>query len=194
MSNIQVNKGRRYGRILLIFLGYALLTIVMTWPAAGQLGTHIPGIIGDSYVHLWTFTWLKEHIFQLTSLDAFYTNQIYYPAGVSLLNHNLAWVNFAIWLPFQAIFGPEAGYTIAFLLIFPFNGIAAYLLGKELGLAETAAFLAGLMTAFWPYNLSHHGHPNLLLIAWVLFALLYLHRLGKIQAGAMQFGLAYFWV
>ena len=35
MSNIQVNKGRRYGRILLIFLGYALLTIVMTWPAAG---------------------------------------------------------------------------------------------------------------------------------------------------------------
>ncbi|MCB9008405.1 MAG: glycosyltransferase family 39 protein [Ardenticatenaceae bacterium] len=191
MSNIQVNKGRRYGRILLIFLGYALLTIVMTWPAAGQLGTHIPGIIGDSYVHLWTFTWLKEHIFQLTSLDAFYTNQIYYPAGVSLLNHNLAWVNFAIWLPFQAIFGPETGYTIAFLLIFPFNGIAAYLLGKELGLAETAAFLAGLMTAFWPYNLSHHGHPNLLLIAWVLFALLYLHRLGENSSwrNAVWFGL-----
>lgn len=169
----------RYGRTLLVFLSFALLTIVMTWPAVGQLGKQIPGTIGDSYVHLWTFTWIKNNLFQLTSLDAFYTTQIYYPAGVSLLNHNLAWVNFAVWLPLQAIFGPEAGYTIAFLLIFPFNGLAAYLLAKELELSETAAYLTGLITSFWPYNLSHHGHPNLILIAWILFALLYLHRLSK---------------
>ena len=168
-----------FGRILPIFVSYSLLTIPMTWPAASQLGSHIPGVIGDSYVHLWTFTWLKKSLFSLNSLDAFYTHQIYHPVGVSLLNHNLAWVNFAIWLPLQAIFGPEAGYSLAFLLIYPFNGISAYLLSRELGVTETAAFVAGLITAFWPYNLSHFGHPNLILIAWIILTLLYLYRFSK---------------
>ena len=168
-------------RPFLIFTIYALLTIVMTWPAFGQLGTHIPGTIGDSYVHLWTFTWLKNNLLHLTSLDAFFTNQIYYPVGVSLLNHNLAWVNFAIWLPLQAVFGPEAGYTLSFLLIFPLNGVATYLFLREIELPETAAFIGGLVAAFWPYNLSHHGHPNLILIAFVPLSLLYLHRIQQSQ-------------
>ena len=38
-------------------------------------------------------------------------------------------------------------------------------------------FIAGLIAAFWPYNLSHPDHPNLILIGWLPLALLYLHRL-----------------
>ena len=42
-----------------------------------------------------------------------------------------------------------------------------------------AAFVAGLIVAFWPYALSHHNHPNLILIAWIPLALLYLRRFIK---------------
>lgn len=167
-----------YGRSsLIIFTIYALLTILLTWPTAVQLGSHIPGQLGDAYVHLWTFEWLKNAL--LSGQNLFETNLIFYPVGVSLLNHNIAWINFALWLPLQALFGSEAGYSLAFMLIFPLNGVALYLLVREVIRQETAAFIGGLVGAFWPYNLSHYDHPNLILIAWLPLALLYLLRLKR---------------
>ena len=173
------------GRSLSIFLVYALLTLFMTWPTVAELGQAIPGQLGDAFVHLWIFEWLKTAL--LNGDNLFQTQLIFYPTGVSLLNHNIAWVNFALWLPLQALFGGEIAYSISFLLIFPLNGLAVYLFVKELlpvgridnpttG-AETAAFVAGLIAAFWPYNLSHHDHPNLILVAWVPLAMLFMARL-----------------
>ncbi len=153
---------------------YALLAVLMTWPLAAQLGTAIPGKIGDAYVHLWTFNWLKQAL--LTGQNPFYTNRIFYPDGVSLLNHNLAWVNFAVWLPVQAIVGETAAYSLTFMAIFAFNALAVYWLAREVIGSARAAFVAGLIGGFWPYNLSHHGHPNLILVGWLSFHLLYLRR------------------
>lgn len=162
---------------LLVFVVYSLLAIPLTWPTTAQLGNAIPGQLGDSYVHLWIFEWLKSAL--LHGQNLFDTQLIFYPVGVSLLNHNIAWVNFALWLPLQALFGGEIGYSLAFLLIFPLNGLALYLFIREITVSETAAFLGGLIGAFWPYNLSHHDHPNLILIAWVPLAMLYLLRLAR---------------
>ncbi len=162
---------------LFIFILYSVLTILLTWPTAAQLGSAIPGQLGDSYVHLWVFEWLKSAL--LRGQNLFDTHLIFYPVGVSLLNHNIAWVNFAMWLPLQAVFGSEVGYSLAFLLIFPLNGLAFYLFIREVTVSETAAFLGGLIGAFWPYNLSHNDHPNLILIAWVPLALLFLLRLAR---------------
>ena len=166
----------------LIFVIYSLLTIPLTWPTVAHLGSHIPGQLGDAYVHLWTFEWLKFAL--LSGQNLFETDLIFYPIGVSLLNHNIAWVNFALWLPLQAIFGSEVGYSLAFMLIFPLNGLAIYLLVRELVATDTAgvktaAFIGGLIGAFWPYNLSHHDHPNLILIAWLPLAMVFLLRLQR---------------
>ncbi|MCB8936897.1 MAG: glycosyltransferase family 39 protein [Ardenticatenaceae bacterium] len=174
---VKVNNWRvvRNCRSLLIFLIYALLTPIMTWPTVAKLGQAIPGQLGDSFVHLWIFEWLKSAL--LSGSNLLQTQLIFYPTGVSLLNHNIAWVNFALWLPLQALFGGEIGYSLSFLLIFPLNGLAVYLLVKEIIKDETAAFVAGLIAAFWPYNLSHHDHPNLILIAWLPLAILFMARL-----------------
>ncbi len=178
LNDLSKRRWRGNGRSpLLIFTIYSTLTILLTWPTAAQLGNAIPGQLGDSYVHLWVFEWLKSAL--LNGQNLFDTHLIFYPAGVSLLNHNIAWVNFAFWLPLQALFGGEIGYSLAFLLIFPLNGLALFLLVREIVEMETAAFLAGLIGAFWPYNLSHHDHPNLILIAWVPLAMLYLLRLAR---------------
>ena len=159
----------------LIFLSYSLLTIFMTWPVVGQLGTHIPGRIGDAYAHLWTFHWVKQAL--LTGQNIYQTNLLFYPEGASLINHNIAWLHIALWLPLQAILGEATAYSLVYLIAFPLNGLALYLLAREVTGSSLAAFVGGLIFAFWPYNLSHHGHPNLVLLCWLPLTLLFLRRL-----------------
>lgn len=81
----------------------------MTWPLAAQLGTHIPGFIGDSFVHLWTFEWVKAAL--LSGQSPFYTDLLFYPRGTSLIFHNIAWMNFLGWLILQVFVGGAAAYS-----------------------------------------------------------------------------------
>ncbi len=159
---------------LFAFSLYAGLTVVMTWPLAAQLGTRIPGLVGDSYVHLWTFEFVKGAL--LAGESPYFTDMLFYPEGTTLVFHNIAWVNIAIWLALQAIIGSVAAYTIMFMGVLAFNGFAVFLLARELFNSEKAAFLSGLVCAFWPFILSRQDHPNLIFIGWIALALLYLRR------------------
>jgi len=161
-------------RTVLVVLIYAALAIVMTWPIADQLGSAIPGSDGDAWVHLWTFNWIKDAL--SSGQSPYYTNFLYYPEGTSLIFHNIAWVNIAIWLPLQALFDDGAAYSLIFLAVLILNGFSTFLLAREETGSEPAAFTAGLVVAFWPYTLSNHNHPNLIFIAWIPLALLYLKR------------------
>jgi hypothetical protein len=175
-SQIRWHKRIRWAQreTLLVLGAYVALAIIMTWPVARQFGTHVPGRDGDAWIHLWTYRWVRDTL--LSGRDLYYTNLLFFPNGTSLYSHNIAWVNIAVWLPLQAIFGEGAAYSLLFLGILVFNGFAAYLLIRELTESPFAAFFGGLIVAFWPYNLSHHDHLNLILIGWVSLALLYLKR------------------
>lgn len=150
----------------------------MTWPLARRLGTHIPADQGsDFWVHEWTFWWLKQAL--LEQQNPYFTPYLYHPSGVSLTSHNIAWVNFGVWFPLQAAFGPTTAYSLAFLLLFPFNGFAMYLFAFVRLRARAAAFVAGLVFAFWPYVLSQYGHPNMLTLGWLPLAALYWTRISR---------------
>ena len=159
---------------LLALLLYTGLCVIMTWPIAGRLGTHIPASEGDAWIHFWTFNWIKHSL--LSGQELLYTHSLFYPAGVSLLYHNIAWVNIALWLPLQALVGASAAYSLVFMAVLTLNGFATYLLARDVTRSEAAAFIGGLICAFWPYTLSHHDHPNLIFICWIPLALLYLRR------------------
>ena len=164
-----------YGRAALVLLVYGFLSVVMTWPLAARLATHVPaGVGGDVWVHQWTLSWLKKCITQ--GLDPFYTDQLFYPDGVSLTSHNIAWVNFALWLPLQAIFGNYEAYGLMYISLFALNGFAMYLLAREWTGSSSAALVGGLVYGFWPYVLSQSGHPNMIVILWLPLAVLYLRR------------------
>lgn len=154
--------------------GYILLTIVMTWPVAARLNTHVPGGTVDLWTHRWTYWWIKHAIAQGDS--PFYTDLLFYPQGVSLAFHNIAWVNIAVWLPLQAILGGNTAYSLTFLIFCTLNGFAMYLLARELVDSLPAAFVGGLVYGFWPYTMSQFGHPNMKVTCWVPLALLYLGR------------------
>lgn len=176
-------------RPLLALLLYAGLCVIVTWPIAGRLGTHIPGSEGDAWIHFWTFNWIKQSL--LSGQELLYTRLLFYPAGVSLLYHNIAWVNIALWLPLQALVGAGAAYSLVFMAVFALNGFATYLLARDVAGSEVAAFIGGLVCAFWPYTLSHHDHPNLIFICWIPLALLYLRRTfnGKRKRDALLTGI-----
>ncbi|MBL7065379.1 MAG: DUF2079 domain-containing protein [Anaerolineae bacterium] len=172
-SEVFLGRIYRQRETIWVLFAYVLLTVVMTWPLAARLGTHLAGG-GDLWAHQWTFWWVKRSI--LEGHSPFYTDLLFYPQGVSLTYHNFAWLNIAVWLPLQAIVGRVIAYNVIFITVFALNGFAMYLLAREVTGSKPAAFIGGLVYGFWPYTLSHYEHPNLIATCWVPLVLLYLRR------------------
>jgi hypothetical protein len=161
-------------RAILVLLAYILLTVVMTWPVAARLGTHLAGGRDDLRHHQWNFWWVKKSVIE--GHNPFYTHLLYHPHGVSLVYNSMAWLSIAAWLPLQAIVGNNAAYNLIFITVFALNGFTMYLLVRELTGALPAAFIGGLVYGFWPYTMSHYDHPSMMTVFWVPLALLYLRR------------------
>ncbi len=159
----------------LVLLVYLLLAVLMTWPVITELGIAIPSNRhGDQWEHQWTFWWIKESLSD--GNNPFYTTQLFYPTGVSLTSHNIAWLNAALWLPLQAVVGSFAAVSLIYIGLFALNGLSMYLLVRELIGSRPAAFIGGLIFSFWPYLLSQAGHPNMIVVFWLPLALLFLER------------------
>src|SRR5512139_3708624 len=95
---------------------YLLISLVMTWPLAKELGALFPSDTGsDMLVHEWTLHWLKQALLNLQ--NPFFTHLLSHPTGVSLTSHNIAWVNFALWLPLSYAWGQAAATSLTYLLI-----------------------------------------------------------------------------
>ena len=171
-SRKEKNKSRRI--TLMILAIYGLLAIIMTWPVITKLGTDLAGGHSDLWIHQWTFWWIKQAL--LNGLNPFYTSLIYYPSGVSLTSHNIAWFNVALWLPLQAIIGNTAAYNLIFIAVYTLNGFVFYLFAYELTDSRPASFIGGVVFGFWPYTLSHNDHPNMVVLFWVPLTLIFLHR------------------
>ncbi len=147
----------------------------MTWPVLNRLPTHLAGGRDDLWVHQWTFWWIRQALRE--GFNPFYTPFMYFPEGVSLTSHNIAWFNIALWLPLQAIFGQIIAYNLVFLVVIVLNGFCMYLFAYTVTKSRVGAFLAGLIFGFWPYTLSHYDHANMMVLFWVPLSLTLLHRL-----------------
>jgi hypothetical protein len=147
----------------------------MTWPVVGRLSTHLAGGRDDLWVHQWTFWWIRQALRE--GLNPFYTPYLYFPDGVSLTSHNIAWFNIALWLPLQAIFGRVTAYNLVFLIVIALNGFCMYLFAYLETRSRISAFVAGLIFGFWPYTLSHYDHANMMVLFWVPLSLTMLHHL-----------------
>jgi hypothetical protein len=157
---------------------YLLISLVMTWPLAIELGTQFPSDTGsDMLVHEWTLHWLKQALLNLQ--NPFFTHLMDYPTGVSLTSHNIAWANFGLWLPLTYVWGQAAATSLTYLLIFTFNAYAMYLFAYGQTRSQAGAWIAGLIFGFFPTTLSDGGHINMLPVGWLPLALLYLDRAIK---------------
>jgi hypothetical protein len=162
-----------------VFLVYCLLTLTLTWPVAARMGTHLIGTGDDMWVHYWNNWWTKRVLQQGGPI--FHTPLLFHPSGVSLLHHNFAWGNIAVWLLLEPFIGGIAAYNLVHLIHIPLCGLGMFLLARRLFRSDGIAFVSGLVFAFWPYRMLDVNHPNL--ISTELFPLFMLALLRLFQDG-----------
>lgn len=162
---------RRHGWAL---LGFAALTLILTWPAGRLAGTHQLGGGSDPWLYIWTIGW---NVHALTTAPwAIFDANIFYPHSNTLAysEHLIGTALFAapvVWLTGSQLLATN---IVALLSVF-LGGVGAYVLGRQLGLKTGAAFLAGVVFAFTPPRLERIDQLHLITIHWIPFALAFLH-------------------
>jgi hypothetical protein len=151
----------------LIVLGlFAILTLTLTYPLVFHMGTTVPSDIGDPLYTIWAMNWeMKQaaHGFgQLFDGNNFFPHKgtlLYadYIPGLTLLA-----------APFALLTGSLVwAYNILFLASFVLCGWGMYRLVLYLAHDRSAAFIAGLIFAFFNYRFAHLSHLEILFFGWM---------------------------
>lgn len=166
---------QRYVRrrwLIFLFLAYGVVTALVSWPLITELGTALPGNSTDILVHYWNGWWVGEAL--ETPRSPFHTDYIFYPDGVSLIYHNIAWLNVVPWLLLRNVLDGIVAFNVVILVNLFLCGVAAFLLVYVLTGQRLAAFLAGIVYLAWPYRVTQLDHPNLISTYWIPISLLFL--------------------
>ena len=158
-----------------VFLAFACLALLATWPLVLHLGRALPGDLGDPLFSSWLLGWDADRLRH--GLHGFWDAPILYPSRhtVAFSEHMLGIAMFVapiIWVTGN----PILGYDIAFILTFIVAGGGMYMLARELTGRRDAAFLAGMMFAWSPMRALHVSHLQVLAWGWMPIALWGLHR------------------
>ncbi|HUE86072.1 MAG TPA: hypothetical protein VMO26_08340 [Vicinamibacterales bacterium] len=183
MGTIVENRRREpSSRTVVVFVGYVVAALVMTWPLALGMHRDVPGDLGDSLLNLWILGWGAENVPRLLtgqiSLADYWNANIFHPEplALSLSEHLFGQVLQILpvyWLTGNLILA----YNLLFVTSFALSGVGMYLLVRDL-LGEggargfnPAAFIAGLIFAFLPFRIAQVAHIQSLSAQWMPFAL-----------------------
>lgn len=158
-------EARPFARELIIFVGFTLLTAIMTWPWVMHLRDAVADR-GDPYMIAWTLWWdyhqTFTHPLQLFHANIFYPYQ--YTLAFSENDYGIALLFFPL---FAAGLRPLTVHSIATFLGFPFCGYGAFRLTRTLTGRSTAAWIAGIIFAFIPYRFNVLSHLHYLFAGWI---------------------------
>lgn len=154
------------------FLFFLLVAVLATWPLLKEWESALPGSSTDSFVHYWNGWHVRKAV--QNGLPLTYAGEIFYPQGVSLVLHNMAWLNIVPWLFFQTFLPGIVAYNVVFLLNLALCGFTATLLIYVLTQHRFAAIIGGMVYLLWPFRFSQLDHPNLISTYWLPLALLFL--------------------
>jgi hypothetical protein len=174
------------------YLAFAALTLALTFPLIIHLGDRVPADARDPMYALWLETWEWR---AAAAPAHFADGNIFYP------HHGATFYGDPV--PALALFGapvrlaggsPVAAYNFVFFLSFLVGACGMYALAKRLTGSRGAAFVAGLIFAFFPYNFAHLGHIELLFYGWMPFCFLFVHRYFDAPALRNALGIAFFFL
>jgi len=171
---------------------YLLVAILMTWPVAARLNSHIAGYPADNYLYVWTPWVLRQEV--LSDLDPLHTTFIYHPDGVSLALHALIATKTAPGLLLQTFLTPVATFNLLLLTSMALCGYTTWLLVQQVTGEAGAALVGGLVFACSPFYLAHAtaGHLDYISAEGIpLFALFFVRAFEKYRwQDALYAGLA----
>ena len=161
-----------HARSLLVFSTYLALACLVTYPAVLRLSTELIGEPpeSDAAEMMWLVWWLKRALFEghwrLTEIPLlFYPEGLSYPLlatqiGVQILS-----------LPIALLTSPLVAYNLSMLLSLALAGLTAYWLGLALTNKRLAAFVGGMVWAFFPNKMGHALGGHIFQVAVFLYPL-----------------------
>ena len=174
-------------------LGFAVLTVLMTWPLVLRVADSVPGWPGDNLHYVRLLWWFKRAIIDLRIRPSF-DPLVYTPEGLDLSHMEMTWANTLLALPLTALAGPVVAYNVCVLLSFVLTGFAVHLWIWRATGSSAAGFAAGVIFTFSPYRMAHYaGHLPLMPTQWLAFALYAIEELARTRRLGFAFlaGLAF---
>ena len=167
---------------LLILLLIVLMTLALTYPVATEVfrGSALPGLKDfDEFEYMWLIWWYKVSLVERQSDPA--NLPFYYPMQTHLPLVTVTPLGWLIPIPLVLLCGPMVAYVVYWLLNFVLCGYTAYLLALWLTRSRTAAFIGGLIFAFYPGKMLHGlGHMGDMMIfmfpLYVLFLMKFVEQ------------------
>lgn len=178
----------RLSRHWFVVIAYSLLTIALTYPLITQFADHIPGSETwglDEFTFVWNLWWFKRALFDL-GVNPLHTTQIFYPLGVNLILYTFTWLNAALAIPIEFVWGYPSASNALLLFAFVSSAYGTFLLADYLlrttlkspidsTACTLAAFVAGALFAFTSSRFVYAslGHYNFVSSQFVPFYILF---------------------
>jgi len=163
---------------------YVAAAMLLTWPLATAFTTRLGALegAGDPYLNLWTLgwgmrSWLHDPLGTLAgrAFDA----PIFFPSALTLTYSDHQLLQSLVAAPLYAATGQLVlAYNFVLIGSLAVSGIAMHLLARSVTGSTSAAFLAGLAWACWPYRTAHLLHLQLQALYFLPLALWALTRVA----------------
>jgi hypothetical protein len=151
----------RLRELALVTAGGIALAIVLTWPVAAHLGTHVAGDLGDPIRTAWQVAW-EGHTLTLSSGALFHTNAFWpLPSSLAFSDSLLGYAPAGL-VGNQGVTAAVGRYDLLFLFSYALAFVGPYLLARELGAGRVAAVVAGVAFAYAPFRATMNGHLHVL--------------------------------
>lgn len=141
---------RRAARHAAALAAYAALAVLFCRPVWTQFSTAYLGPGGDASVTIWN-SWYFRYCLTVLHSDPMRTRFLYWPAESSLLLHQYTLLYDAFALLAGRWLGDPAVYNLHLLLSFALAGDVLFLMARDWGASDGAAFVAGALFAFAPF-------------------------------------------
>lgn len=181
---------------------YGLLSVLLSWPLAARLNSHVPGIeqwAFDESTFVWNI-WQFKHALIDQLGNPLHTELVYYPLGIDLVLYTYNFYHVLAALPLALAGSLPLASNLALLASTTLSGYGAYLLvhwllREEEGAAarpaarQAAALVAGLIFAFASNRAIYAalGHYDMVTTQWIPFyALALLRSLDRALAPARR--------
>ncbi|MFI8343992.1 hypothetical protein ACIF8W_28530 [Streptomyces sp. NPDC085639] len=151
-----------------------LLAVVLTWPAARDIGTTIPQDVYDPLQQAWQIAW-GGHSLATAPADIWDANP-FFPEESSLAFSDSLLGYAPLGMVGSGATAAVARYNLIYILLHALAFFSAYALTRQLGARVPGALVAGLAFGYAPWRLAHGGHMNILSTGGIALALAMLAR------------------
>jgi hypothetical protein len=152
----------------------ALLSVVMTWPAALRASDTLPEDLGDPPLVSWILSWpghaLTTDPTRLWHANAFFPNRYSFAFTDTLLGYAPASLIGHGWV------AAVVRYNVLFIFAFALASFGAYALVRQLGASRIGAAVAGVAYAYAPWRYGQAGHLHVMSSGGIVLALAMLAR------------------